>query len=634
MARIDTQKLGVPNKIFSSWQDLLELFSQLSHTPVAMITRLHQNKLEVYCANHGIHNPYRIGAVFELGSHHFCETTIKNDAILVVKDAAKDENWQKTSAVTKEHIAAYLGIPLHWPNGTPFGSLAILDTKENEFEIYIRELLAVFKDTIEAQLTVIYQNQKLHQNNQDLQSRIHTRTIELASLSYQLDQETIKRRKLEREFHYQQYHDLGSGLLNARAWELETNRLVNQSDLYQQEVTVFYLGISNGARIQADMGTETLDIIIKNIKEALGTLSDAKQLVARPRQNDIAYTLLHKKELNATQDIIQRLLEITSQDFSIPSGKVRLQVYIGVATSDPNCGQQNLGLTVQAYQAMQIAQESGKRVLFYDLSTHAGAPKLNQLESYFMASIRDKALHVFFQPQVALTNGHWSSASTSIRWDHPVLGRVSELSISQLCDQPKLADALCQFIIHKAAEVCAKWRTFSPNFRIAVPLNSCQLALNNFPLLVQRWLDEAALPGSALEIEISERRFFSNEAALQPNLDKLEKMGVLLTLSDFGHGHASFSYLKHSPFKRLKIDKSFTRNLLHSAEDRSFLHSLMQITEKLGLDTVLTGVETKAQEQWLMQFQTPFAEGIKYNGPMSRNDFEQALSKQVRSTSV
>ncbi|GAM66256.1 GGDEF family protein [Vibrio sp. JCM 19236] len=200
-----------------------------------------------------------------------------------------------------------------------------------------------------------------------------------------------------------------------------------------------------------------------------------------------------------------------------------------------------------------------------------------------------------------------------------------------MCDQPDLADAMCQFLVHKAMETAVKWRKHNPDFRIAIKLSASQFASKLLPEILQTNLSQFKLPTDAIELEISEKNLVANEAALSSALDDLSKMGITLTMIDFGHGHASFSYLKHSPFKRIKIDKSFTYNLQHSSEDRAFLYSLMQIIEKLKLDPVLTGIETQEQEQWLMQFNTPFAEGEKYQSPIDSKEFEQALSRQALS---
>ncbi|GAM66258.1 GGDEF family protein [Vibrio sp. JCM 19236] len=199
-------------------------------------------------------------------------------------------------------------------------------------------MLSVFKDSVEAQLTVIYQNQKLQRNNEALMSRIHNRTVELASLSYQLDQEASRRKQLEREVHYQQYHDIGSGLLNAKAWELESNRLINQTDLYNQEIAVFYVGISNGARIQTELGAEALDNVIKQLKEKLGRLGHFKQIVARPHSSDIAYTLVNPISNSQYDSTIQRVLDTTSQEFQVAKTALGFKPILGCLSPNPTRG--------------------------------------------------------------------------------------------------------------------------------------------------------------------------------------------------------------------------------------------------------------------------------------------------------
>lgn len=238
--------------------------------------------------------------------------------------------------------------------------------------------------------------------------------------------------------HYQQYHDIGSGLLNAKAWELESNRLINQTDLYNQEIAVFYVGISNGARIQTELGAEALDNVIKQLKEKLGRLGHFKQIVARPHSSDIAYTLVNPISNSQYDSTIQRVLDTTSQEFQVGENSLRLQAYIGVSVTEPHAGQRNLGVTVQARQAMQSAQESGKRILFFDEASIDSGTRFNRMESYFMESLRDQTLSLHFQPQVSVHSGLWESATTSVHWEHPILGSVSELSINQMCDQPIL----------------------------------------------------------------------------------------------------------------------------------------------------------------------------------------------------
>ncbi|GAM74265.1 GGDEF family protein [Vibrio ishigakensis] len=317
---------------------MLEILAQFSRVPIASINRLSANQLEVYCVNHNPNNPYRVGTALPLNGEQFCETVLKNDKVFRIKNALECSDWHKKSPVVNLGIRAYLGIPIHWPNGSPFGTLSIHDVKPNQFKPQVLELLSVFKDSVEAQLTVIYQNQKLQRNNEALMSRIHNRTVELASLSYQLDQEASRRKQLEREVHYQQYHDIGSGLLNAKAWELESNRLINQTDLYNQEIAVFYVGISNGARIQTELGAEALDNVIKQLKEKLGRLGHFKQIVARPHSSDIAYTLVNPISNSQYDSTIQRVLDTTSQEFQVGENSLRLQAILGCLSPNPTRG--------------------------------------------------------------------------------------------------------------------------------------------------------------------------------------------------------------------------------------------------------------------------------------------------------
>ena len=145
---------------------------------------------------------------------------------LNVPNALVDPKW-KNNPDMKFGLVAYCGLPVSWPNGEVFGTICILDSKENHLNQTYQDLLESFRDSIDAHLKTLYQNHKLKQLNDELKSRVHTRTKDLVDLNYELNVEIDKRRAAEQKVHYQQRHDLGTGFLNRAALEHETDSLIN-----------------------------------------------------------------------------------------------------------------------------------------------------------------------------------------------------------------------------------------------------------------------------------------------------------------------------------------------------------------------------------------------------------------------
>ena len=225
MSKINTSNLVIPDEMTSGWQNIVDLLAEIVSVPAALVMRIYPKHIEVYSSNNNGQHPYRVGDSETLGQGLYCETVVNEQSQLIVPNAEIDPQWQDNPDI-KFGMLAYCGVPINWPNGDTFGTICVLDNKENHFSETYQQLIESFRDSIESQLKTLYQNEKLKHLNLELKSRVHTRTQDLVDLNYSLNQEIDKRRAAEQKIRYQQRHDLGTGFLNRSALEHEAEHFI------------------------------------------------------------------------------------------------------------------------------------------------------------------------------------------------------------------------------------------------------------------------------------------------------------------------------------------------------------------------------------------------------------------------
>ena len=157
---LDVNDIFVPDKLILKWQKIVNLLAEFIHIPAALIMKLSPPYIEVFRSSETIDNPYKVGEKEHFDdSGLYCEHVIKTRNKLLVSNALKEENWNKNPDI-KLGMISYLGLPLFWPNGVPFGTICVLDSKENSYSETQKELLFEFKEVVEIHLNLLYENYK------------------------------------------------------------------------------------------------------------------------------------------------------------------------------------------------------------------------------------------------------------------------------------------------------------------------------------------------------------------------------------------------------------------------------------------------------------------------------------------
>ncbi|ATC60035.1 sensor domain-containing phosphodiesterase [Vibrio anguillarum] len=625
MSKIKTHEMLIPSSMMDGWQRIVNLLAEILNVPSALIMRASQQKLEIFCKNTNVDNPYQTGHKEPLGQGLYCETVMQTQQELLVPNALADKKWMHNPDVPLGMIA-YCGIPLKWPNGDMFGTICVLDSKENHFSPTYRQLLESFRDTIESQLTTLYQQVRLQQLNDELQLRVDNRTQDLADLNYSLTQEIDKRRAAEQQIQYQKWHDISTGFLNRNALELELKNSLLQATKQHTEVAAIHIGFTNARHIQSHFGYRAWDQVIARYRERLGRCDKIEILTARPTSTDLVLIVKTKLLARHLEKLCHKLVEIGHSEFKLDDHNVHLHSYVGIATSLDT--DNAIELLKQASAAMVSCKDSGHKFCYHSQVFSDSLRQINQLESYLLRAVRNDELMLYFQPKVSPTTHRWTGAEALLRWRHPVLGDISNETLIHMAEQNGLIFEVGNFVLRSAIEKTSQWAKQVDNFKMAINVSAVQLKNAQFADQVRELLNTYQLPARYLELEVTESCLIADEVVARNTLRILHQLGVTLSLDDFGTGYASFSYLKKFPFDCIKIDKSFVHQLDQSEEDKEIVRSIIHVAKKLKLKVILEGIENQSQEDFIISEGCEFGQGYFYGKPMPCDEFEAGLLNQ------
>ncbi|MCF7502674.1 GGDEF and EAL domain-containing protein [Vibrio sp. L3-7] len=626
MKKIKTIDLDIPDDMGSSWQNIVDLLAQITQVPAALIMRVHSNYIEVFSTSNSDNNPYNKGDTETLGNGLYCESVMESKQQLVVPNALADPKWENNPDV-ELGLISYCGIPLLWPNGELFGTICILDSKENHYTPTYIKLLESFRTSIESQLKTLFQHAKLTQMNRDLKNRVYTRTKDLASLNYSLNQEIDKRKAAEQKINFQKNHDLGTGFLNRNAFESRLNhKLLSKTKLTDCSFAVVHIGFTNGRRIQARYGYNALDQVLVEYRQRIDSISDLEVITARPTSIDLVLAFSVKDLHHRLEELCQTLVKVGHSEFAIENDKVHLHAFIGIAVTNSEDNAESV--LQKSSEAMLACKDSGQKFAYYSQSHTEEQSHINKIEGYLLQAVRNDDLMLYFQPKVCPLTHRWVGAEALLRWRHPVLGDISNETLIHMAEQNGLIFEVGSFVLRCAIEKAKEWSEYVDDFKMAVNVSAVQLKNAHFAEQVVHLLETYHLEPRFLELEVTESGLIADEVVAKNTLESLHDIGVTLSLDDFGTGYASFSYLKKFPFDVIKIDKSFIDQMLNSKEDSEIVRSIVQIAKKLDLKVTIEGIESEVQEKFIIDEGCDVGQGYLYGKPMPSQEFEHSLINQ------
>jgi EAL domain-containing protein (putative c-di-GMP-specific phosphodiesterase class I) len=231
---------------------------------------------------------------------------------------------------------------------------------------------------------------------------------------------------------------------------------------------------------------------------------------------------------------------------------------------------------------------------------------------------------------VGLADGRAAGAEALVRWQHPTLGLVLPDRFVPVAVDSSLIVPIGEWILRQACAQARAWQSAGlPVERISVNIAGPQVLRSDLARMVVRVLDETGLPPECLELEVTEGFIMSEADESIQTLESLRRLGVRLSIDDFGTGYSSLSYLKRLPVDRLKIDRSFVKDLPGDANDLAISRAILALAKSLGLAVTAEGVETEEQASLLAAEGCGEAQGYFYSRPLEPGAFADWMRARV-----
>lgn len=424
------------------------------------------------------------------------------------------------------------------------------------------------------------------------------------------------------------HHDPLTGLPNRLLFHARLKHALEHARREGGRVAVLFFDLDHFKNINDSLGHPAGDRLLQAVTERLRHLVREEDTVARLGGDEFTLLLERVQEPKDAGVVAEKVLQVFTHPFDLDGHETYITGSVGISLF-PDDGQDVTTLLKNADSALYQAKAQGRNMYhFYTQALTAAAYKRLALESSLRHAVTRGEFILHYQPQVDLSDGQVVGAEALVRWRHPERGLMLPMEFIPLCESTGLIVVLGEWVLRSACDQAKRWQNEGlPPLRIAVNVSSIQLARSQIADTVERVLKDTGLEPGYVELEITESLLMQQTKQTLASLDALKAMGVMLAIDDFGTGYSSLSYLKRLPLHRLKIDKSFVRDIPEDADDKAITRAVIALGDHLQLAVVAEGVETQAQMEFLRTNGCDEAQGYLYGKPLPAEEFAALICR-------
>ena len=434
-----------------------------------------------------------------------------------------------------------------------------------------------------------------------------------------------EQRRNEERIRYLANFDALTGLPNRAQLEDHIQYAIHLARRNNGLLAVMFVDIDRFKDVNDTLGHSVGDAVLVEVARRLMTLLRAEDTVSRLGGDEFVL-VLPGSDARGAAGFAQRLLQAIAEPFPHRHHELSLTASIGVAMF-PEDGEDMETLARKADTAMYRAKHEGRNgYRFFTAEMQARAARSMQLLNALRQALDREQLQVHYQPQLSIGSQRLVGAEALLRWHHPQLGAVAPAEFIPVAEESGLILAIGEWTLRSAIRQLRRWMDAGhPSMVVAVNLSAVQFRHPNLPELVARLLDEHGVPADRLELELTEGAAMHDPLKAIEVMDELHRRGIRISIDDFGTGYSSLNYLKKFKAYKLKIDRSFVRDIGSDQEDRAIVAAIISMSRNLGLLTIAEGVETAEQLAFLRGQGCDEAQGYLYGRPVPAEEFEAFL---------
>ena len=353
-------------------------------------------------------------------------------------------------------------------------------------------------------------------------------------------------------------------------------------------------------------------------------------MLARLSGDEFCILLYENASKEKAVQIANKITQLFKKPFPVKDVSHFLGTSIGIAIGPEDCNSAE-HLLEKADLAMFKAKEEGRNqcILFNDTIEKQRSLRLS-LEQRLHYALDESEIDLFFQPKINLETGILEGVESLARWKQRELGYVETDEFIKLAEESGQINEIGEWILRKACYQLMDWHSKDiPIDSISVNVSARQLASKRFAGIVEAALEETGILPHCLDLEITESAFIHDEVFLDNELSKLHRLGVKISIDDFGKEYSSLNYLKKIPFDTLKIDRAFVLDLEKDSRDREIMKVIISIGHTLGKKIIAEGIETIGQRNILREMGCDHGQGYLFCKPLPNVEFLEFATRHT-----
>jgi diguanylate cyclase (GGDEF)-like protein len=447
-------------------------------------------------------------------------------------------------------------------------------------------------------------------------------TARLSERTRQLESEATSRLAAQQALAYRVDHDSLTGLATRTAFLAHAEPAVADCAL---GAAMMVVDLDRFKDVNDTLGHDVGDALLIEVARRLSALVASRGSVCRLGGDEFAVLLAGVGTPDRALAIAVEVVVALRDHFRLDGLTLEIDGSVGVAFAPQHAGDAATLLRM-ADLAMYSAKSEHSGVALYDPSRHADIPRRLAVFGELRRALTDHELVLHYQPVMDMATGQVSGVEALVRWQHPARGLLTPSEFLDVAEQTGLIHLLTTYVLDQALRDCRRWLDQGLSLVVAVNLSTRRLMDYELPGEVAQLLAQHGVPASLLVLEVTETAAMADPARALSVLYQLRRLGVHLSVDDFGTGHASLAYLSRLPVTALKIDRSFVLSMESDSANMTIVRSTLDLARNLGLQVIAEGVETGSAYRALASFGCDQAQGFWLATPGPANDIPRVIT--------
>ncbi len=433
------------------------------------------------------------------------------------------------------------------------------------------------------------------------------------------------------ELTYMAYYDSLTGLYNRNYFVLSLGEMVSKAEQNNAVVSILFIDVDDFRKVNDGMGILEGDEVVQSIGLSFKKMMDENLIISHFNSDIFCMAIYDPVGRRSVESIVDRIREIMRTPIKLVSGKeVTLTVSVGVAEY-PESTNNYLELINLAEIVMLKAKNKGKNnVQYYDKPIIDEFISNIEIEKKMSKALKNQNFVMYYQPQYDTNTRELRGVEALVRWCDEDGKLVSPETFIPIAEKNGSILLLGDWIIEECLSDLSRWKEKHNNmqdFLLSINVSSIQFKNKNFVKYLISIIKKYGISPTNVELEITESVFIDNMEEIIHKMKLLKDFGIRFSMDDFGTGFSSLSYLRELPIDTLKIDKSFIDDVVTDGSTRTIAESIIDLSKKLGFDTIAEGVEQEVQYSLLKNIGCENIQGFYLGKPMKFEEIDALLDK-------